>query len=135
MGLFGGKDDTKAKIEELKAKMQGGQQPPQQGWQPPQQPWQQQQPQQHYQPPQQPPQQQAWQPPEQELPRQREQPMRHEHRRDEFEDADEVGIVLDLGEGMSLNLPIRSHMRLDEFLRIADRVRELKKIEQPQQRY
>ena len=42
------------------------------------------------------------------------------------------GIVLDLGDGMSLNLPVKSHMRLDEFLRIADRVRELKKIEHQQ---
>ncbi len=115
MGLFGGKDDTQAKIEELKAKMQGGQQP-QQGWQP-QQPWQQ-------------PQQQPYQPQPQyhepELPRQ-------QHRHHE-EDADELGIVLDLGEGMSLNLPIRSRMRLDEFLKVADRVRELKKIES-QHRY
>lgn len=40
-----------------------------------------------------------------------------------------TGIILDLGEGMSLNLPIRSRMRLDEFLHIADRVRELQKIQ------
>jgi len=129
VGLFGGKDDTKAKIEELKAKMQGGQQQ-QQGWQPPQQPWQ--QPQQQYQAPQ-----QGWQEPQpqQELPRQA--LVRHDSHRhhDAYDDAEEVGIVLDLGDGMSLNLPIRSYMRLDEFLRIADRVRELKKIDQPQQRY
>lgn len=39
-----------------------------------------------------------------------------------------TGIVLDLGEGMSLNLPIKSKMRLDEFLHIADKVRELQRV-------
>ncbi len=122
MGLFGGKDDTKAKIEELKAKMQGGQP----GWQPPQQPWQ--PPQQQYQPPQQP-----WQPPEAQQPSPPPAPRREVRveRRDDFEELSS-GIVLDLGDGMSLNLPIKGRMHLDEFLRIADRVRELKRIEHPQ---
>jgi hypothetical protein len=43
-----------------------------------------------------------------------------------------TGIILDLGEGMSLNLPIRTRMRLDEFLHIADRVRELQRVQQQQ---
>lgn len=129
MGLFGSsKDDTRAKIEELKAKMQGGgqqqQQPPQQQQQQqgaPQQAWQQQ-----------PPQEQGWQPPrEQQAPQPPQQQQQrsaptttsssHTHETD--------GILLELGEGMSLNLPIKEKMRLDEFLRIADRVRELKKID------
>ena len=115
MGLFGGKDDSKAKIEELKAKMAAGGAP--QPWQ--QQPWQ---------PPQQPdygpPPQMGWQPP-------REQHMQHHRELPDFEIQDEItsGLVLDLGDGMSLNLPVKSRMRLDEFLKIADRVRELKKIE------
>lgn len=40
-----------------------------------------------------------------------------------------AGVVLDLGEGMSLNLPIRNRMQLDDFLAIAQRVRELKRLE------
>lgn len=126
MGLFGGKDDTKSKIEELKAKMQQGQ--PQQGWQqPPQQPWQPPQPQ--YQPPQ-----QTWQPPREEREQRAPEPVRApEPSFESYSGADmEGGIILDLGDGMSLNLPVQQRMKLDEFLRIADRVRELKKIEHPQ---
>jgi hypothetical protein len=115
MGLFGGKDDTKAKIDELKAKMQQG--APQQQYQAQPQPWQ--QPQQQYQPPQ-----QTWQPPREQQP----EPEYYEPQHM----GDENGIILDLGDGMSLNLPVKSRMRLDEFLRIADRVRELKKIEHQQ---
>lgn len=53
---------------------------------------------------------------------------------DMFEEEDlmdeiKTGIILDLGEGMSLNLPIRSKMRLDEFLHIADKVRELQRLQ------
>ncbi len=49
---------------------------------------------------------------------------------EEEQPMDEIhtGLVLELGEGMSLNLPIKSRMRLDEFLRIADRVRELQRL-------
>lgn len=130
MGLFGGnKDDTKNKIEELKARMQQQHAPPpqqggpqEQGWQQPQQPWQ--QPQQQYQAPEQPWQQQQ-QP--QQAPARRKEPV-HFHN-----DSDELGIVLDLGDGMSLNLPIRERMKLDEFLSVADRVRELKRIDHQQQ--
>ena len=128
MGLFGSnKDDTKAKIEELKAKMQSGQQ----GQAQQQQPWQQQ--------PQNPP--EGWQPPRQQQQTQQQQP----HKQPEpiqqaaepkpvtvsesHSSQHEGGILLELGEGMSLNLPIKEKMDLDEFLRIADRVRELKKID------
>ncbi len=108
MGLFGSnnnKDDTRAKIEELKAKMQGGgaQQAPTQ----PEQSWQQQAPTQP---------EQSWQPPREQTPT-------------TTSTSHEKGILLELGEGMSLNLPIKEKMRLDEFLRVADRVRELKKID------
>ena len=41
----------------------------------------------------------------------------------------DAGVVLDLGEGMSLNLPIRSRMQLDDFLAVAQRVRELQRLE------
>lgn len=39
------------------------------------------------------------------------------------------GVVLDLGEGMTLNVPVRTRMRLDEFLGVADKVRELQKLQ------
>jgi len=38
------------------------------------------------------------------------------------------GVILDIGNGMSLNLPIRPRMKLEEFLEIADKVKELKRI-------
>lgn len=41
------------------------------------------------------------------------------------------GIVLDLGEGMSLNVPVKSRMNLDEFLGVADKVRELQRLQRP----
>jgi hypothetical protein len=56
---------------------------------------------------------------------------RRQHRQEEVEEDEEelqTGIILDLGEGMSLNLPIRAHMRLDEFMHIAERVRELQRL-------
>jgi hypothetical protein len=121
MGLFGSnKDDTRAKIEELKAKMQSGQQQPQAA--PQQQPWQGQA--------QQAP--QGWQPPreqQQESPQAPTQPVQRSTPTVESHSTHHTGILLELGDGMSLNLPIREKMELAEFLRIADRVRELKKID------
>jgi hypothetical protein len=40
------------------------------------------------------------------------------------------GIVLDLGEGMSLNVPVKPRMNLDEFLGVANKVRELQRLQQ-----
>ncbi|MFT4250090.1 MAG: hypothetical protein ACMXYD_01880 [Candidatus Woesearchaeota archaeon] len=121
MGLFGSNknDDTRSKIEELKAKMQAGgaQQPPTQ-----QQAWQGQ--------PQQPP--QGWQPPrteQQQAPVQQPTPAAPVEPKVEESVSEKNSILLELGEGMSLNLPIREKMELAEFLRIADRVRELKKLD------
>ena len=117
MGLFGGsKNDTRAKIEELKAKMQGAA-PQQQMYDAPPQ--------------------QSWQPPAQQAP----PPQSSGHmsrgisvsKQPEVIDAMDENIILDLGDVMSLNLPIKSRMRLDEFLHIADRVRELKRLEHKQQ--
>jgi len=39
------------------------------------------------------------------------------------------GVVLDLGEGMTLNVPVRTRMRLDEFLGVADKVRDLQRLQ------
>lgn len=123
MGLFGSnnKEETRSKIEELKAKMQQGapqqQQPPsqQQAWQEQNAPT------------------QGWQPPREQppTPQQQQQPASTTQAptTTTSSSAPEKGILLELGEGMSLNLPIREKMRLEEFLRIADRVRELKKID------
>ncbi len=78
-----------------------------------------------------PPQRPVFAEPAYEMPR--EQPRRVQPIPDLLEETymEEIktGIVLDLGDGMSLNLPIRSRMRLDEFLHIADRVRELQKVQ------
>ncbi|MBN2880566.1 hypothetical protein JXM83_00800 [Candidatus Woesearchaeota archaeon] len=35
------------------------------------------------------------------------------------------GVVLEIGAGMSLNLPIRPRMKIDEFIEIAERVKAL----------
>ena len=135
MGLFGSsnKDDTRAKIEELKAKMQGANAQPQQPQQQPQQqppqqaaaqqqPWQQS----SQQPPSQE-QQGGWQPPREQSSSQ--QPAVSSGPTTSTSSSDQKGILLELGQGMSLNLPIKEKMRLDEFLQVADRVRELKKID------
>lgn len=45
--------------------------------------------------------------------------------------GDAQGVVLDLGEGMSLNVPVRTRMHLDEFLGVADKVRELQRLQRP----
>lgn len=136
MGLFGGKSsDSKARIEELKKKIQAEQAAlsADASPQPPVVP-----------PPQPAPVQQIAQPaPMQHSQRstyQQPPPMpvqRTVHHVDpveelfEEEPMDEVktGIILDLGDGMSLNLPIKSRMRLDEFLHIADKIRELQKLQ------
>lgn len=130
MGLFGSdKDDTRAKIEELKSKMQQANQNPQQQapvqqqQQPPQEPAQQQNQQQ---PPQQQPaeQQQGWQPPRQKP----NNPPQQAPAKKKPSISNDKQVLLDLGQGMTLNLPIREQMELDEFLQIADRVRKLEKI-------
>lgn len=110
MGLFGSnnKEDTRAKIEELKAKMQ------QEPKQPPT-------PHEHQQSEQPQQKQESWQPPREQQTQPKTTVSTHTHQKN--------GILLELGEGMSLNLPIREKMSLEEFLHIADRVRELKKIE------
>ncbi len=54
--------------------------------------------------------------------RPREQPKHHV-------EQDASGVVLDLGDGLSLNLPIRARMQLDEFLVVAQRVRELQRLD------
>lgn len=125
MGLFGSnnKEETRSKIEELKAKMQQGA-PQQQQQQPPsqQQVWQEQNAPT-----------QGWQPPREQPPAPQQQQAPNSQNKQPVTtsttSSPEKGILLELGEGMSLNLPIREKMRLEEFLRIADRVRELKKID------
>lgn len=137
MGLFGNKSDSKARIEELKRKIQAEQAAMSETpavRAPPQPPV--------------PPQQPAPQPAEEEElfdepPQPAPAPVHRPHHRRvvepeslfEEEPMEEIktGIILDLGEGMSLNLPIRSRMRLDEFLHIADRVRELQRLQHPGQ--
>lgn len=150
MGLFGKKTDSKARIEELKRKIQAEQAAMNQGAaptpQPPAAPAPQpaaapQAPPAPAAPASQPTPQPAY---EEELVDEPEpQPAPRQHRRRmiepeelfEEEPMEEIktGIILDLGEGMSLNLPIRSRMRLDEFLHIADRVRELQRLQHPGQ--
>ena len=81
--------------------------------------------------------QQAWQMTKAQKPEDREQtwtpPRRQEQeippQQPKLEEKKKEGVLLELGDGISLNLPIREKMRLDEFLRIADRIRELKKID------
>ena len=138
MGLFGNKSDSKARIEELKRKIQAEQaalsQPPSHA--PPQPP---------VAPSAPPPAPVAPQPVYEEEELYDEPPapqpvQRHRRRPEPIVELEEepmeeikTGIILDLGEGMSLNLPIRTRMRLDEFLHIADRVRELQRLQHPGQ--
>lgn len=38
------------------------------------------------------------------------------------------GIIIDLGEGLSLNVPIKKRMALQEFLRVAEKVKALEML-------
>jgi hypothetical protein len=57
-----------------------------------------------------------------------ERPRQHDHGTHGL--AEMGGIVLDLGQGMSLNVPVRARMKLDDFLHLADRVRELQQLQE-----
>ncbi len=50
------------------------------------------------------------------------------------EEQEQGGIILDLGEGISINLPIKRHMDLDEFLAIAEKIKKLKILDQQEGR-
>ncbi|RMF05413.1 hypothetical protein D6764_04805 [Candidatus Woesearchaeota archaeon] len=50
--------------------------------------------------------------------------------RDDFD-----GIILDIGEGMSINIPIKRRMSLEDFLRIAERVKRLEELNMGQPSY
>jgi len=128
MGLFGGKSsDSKARIEELKKKIQAEQAalaaptPPAAPAAPAAPPA----------PQPTPPTQSYQQPPP--MPVHHQEPRKKIQVEELFEEEPEIepvsGIVLDLGDGMSLNLPIKTKMRLDEFLHVADRVREFQRIQ------
>ncbi len=51
----------------------------------------------------------------------------------QMEDGD--GIIIDLGDGLSLNVPIKRRMSLQEFLRVAEKVKALEMLSEENQRY
>ena len=46
----------------------------------------------------------------------------------EGESMEDDGIIIDLGEGLSLNVPIKKRMALQEFLRVAEKVKALEML-------
>ncbi len=48
--------------------------------------------------------------------------------------GEEEGIVIDLGDGISLNVPIKKRMTLHEFLRVAEKVKALEMLSDEGQR-
>jgi len=51
--------------------------------------------------------------------------------REELED----GIILDLGEGISLNIPIQRRMSLSDFIKLAEKVKALEMLSESQEMY
>lgn len=47
----------------------------------------------------------------------------------------EEGIVIDLGDGISLNVPIKKRMTLEEFLKVAEKVKALEMLSEENQKY
>lgn len=48
---------------------------------------------------------------------------------------DGEGIIIDLGDNISLNVPIKKRMSLQEFLRVAEKVKALEMLSDENQRY
>lgn len=46
----------------------------------------------------------------------------------------EEGVILDLGEGISLNIPIQKRMSLGDFLRVAEKVKALEMLSEGNER-
>jgi len=47
--------------------------------------------------------------------------------REQFE-----GIIIDIGENMSINVPIKKRMNLDDFLKLAERVKRIEELDMTQ---
>ena len=47
----------------------------------------------------------------------------------------EEGIILDLGEGISLNIPIQRRMSLSDFIKLAEKVKALEMISESSEMY
>ena len=50
-------------------------------------------------------------------------------------DLDETGIILDLGEGISLNIPIQRRMSLSDFIKLAEKVKALEMLSESNERF
>lgn len=48
---------------------------------------------------------------------------------------DDEGVILDLGEGMSINVPIKKRMSIEDFLRIAERVKRIEELDMDHSSY
>jgi len=51
------------------------------------------------------------------------------------EELSEDGIILDLGEGISLNIPIQRRMSLSDFIKLAEKVKALEMLSESSERY
>jgi len=47
----------------------------------------------------------------------------------------EEGIILDLGEGISLNIPIQRRMSLNDFIKLAEKVKALEMLSESNEAY
>lgn len=47
--------------------------------------------------------------------------------------VDWEGIILDLGEGISLNIPIQRRMSLSDFIKVAEKVKALEMLSESQE--
>ncbi len=51
------------------------------------------------------------------------------------DELSEDGIVLDLGEGISLNIPIQKRMSVSDFIKLAEKVKALEMLSESSERY
>jgi alpha-galactosidase/6-phospho-beta-glucosidase family protein len=54
--------------------------------------------------------------------------LKFNYKKKEVLNMDDEGIIIDLGEGISLNVPIKKKMTLHEFLKVAEKVKALEML-------
>ncbi len=62
-------------------------------------------------------------------------PINHAGGRPTMREDLEEGIILDLGEGISLNIPIQKRMSLSDFIKLAEKVKALEMLSEGNERY
>ncbi len=62
-------------------------------------------------------------------------PINHAGGRQTMREDIEEGIILDLGEGISLNIPIQKRMSLSDFIKLAEKVKALEMLSEGNEKF